>query len=99
MYSLFPYMIEGRAINPKDMMKLCCSAPNIKLTRERHKSISGWANPYQTRKRGKVMTKPGNKKYVNGLFESNRKNGTRKVIFQSIRLEIRLSAKRLYIGG
>lgn len=55
------------------MMKLCFSVPDIKLTRERQKSTSGWANPYQTRKGGKRVTKPGNKKYGKRHFGSNRK--------------------------
>lgn len=57
------------------MMKLCSSVPDIKLTRGRQNSISGWVNPYQRRIRGKRVAKPGNKKYNNGLFGSNRKSG------------------------
>lgn len=80
------------------MMKLCFSVPDIKLTRERQKSTSGWANPYQTRKGGKRVTKPGNKKYDKRHFGSNRKIGTREVISQSSRSEIRSSAKSRHNG-
>lgn len=41
------------------MMKLCSSVPDMKLTRDRQENISGWANPHQTRKRGKSVTMPG----------------------------------------
>lgn len=76
------------------MMKLCSSVPDINLTRGRQNSISGWVNPYQRRRRGKWVAKPGNKKYNNGLFGSNRKSGTRDVISHSIGSEIRSLVKR-----
>lgn len=76
------------------MMKLCSSVPDIKLTRERHNSISGWVNPYQRRRRGKRVAKLGNKKYINGMFGSNIKSETRDVISHSIESEIRSLVKK-----
>lgn len=35
------------------MMKLCSSVPDIKLTRERQNSISGWVNPLSKKKKRK----------------------------------------------
>lgn len=77
------------------MMELCSSVPDIKLTRERQNSISGWVNPYQRRRRrGKRVAKLGNKKYINGLFGSNIKSETRDVISHSIESEIRSLVKK-----
>lgn len=42
------------------MIKLCSSVADIKLTRGRQNSISGWVTPYQ-RRRGRRVAKPVNK--------------------------------------